>query len=77
VNCYISYGKVLAVVGMNPKKNYPVSPHERSDLLRKMILDSQILNVEVQGTNGSLLAVRLNHALDVSHIQYMSLDNLL
>lgn len=31
------YGKVIAVVGMNPKKKYLVSPEERAELLRGML----------------------------------------
>ena len=31
------YGKVIAIVGMNPKKKYLVSPEERAELLRVML----------------------------------------
>ena len=48
------YGKVIAVVGMNPNKTYPVSPCQRVALIRKMIQHSQttppLSNVQVQGT---------------------------
>lgn len=51
------YGKVIAVIGMNPNKKYDVSPQERANLLREMIQvyddgdeNSQMKkNVQVEG----------------------------
>lgn len=39
IHSYLStrYGKVIAIVGMNPKKKYLVSPEERAELLRVML----------------------------------------
>ena len=43
-----TYLKVIAVIGFNPNKKYPVSPEERADLLREM-LEPSTTNVEVEG----------------------------
>jgi cytidyltransferase-like protein len=42
------YDRVIAVVGFNPDKKYPVSPEERAGLLREM-LKSRTENVTVEG----------------------------
>ena len=47
------YGRVIAVVGMNPKKHYKVTPHERANLIRKMLRHHQIVNVQAQGKQSS------------------------
>ena len=44
------YGKVLVVVGMNPNKQYAVSPHTRADLLRTML--QSLPNVQVHVVAG-------------------------
>ena len=45
------YGKVIAVVGMNPNKKYLVSPEERVQLIRSMLSSNDKLhNVKAQGT---------------------------
>jgi phosphopantetheine adenylyltransferase len=45
------YGKVIAVVGMNPNKKYLVSPEERVQLIRSMLSNNDKLNnVKAQGT---------------------------
>lgn len=55
-----SYGRVVAVVGKNPHKQYAVSPEARADLLRKILEDyrkqqmsststTDVANIEVRG----------------------------
>lgn len=47
------YGRVIAVVGFNPNKKYPVSPEERADLLREMLkLKPQTEHVVVEVVEG-------------------------
>lgn len=43
------YGRVIAIIGVNPKKRYQVSPDERAALLRKMLQGVAAANVQVQG----------------------------
>ena len=49
------YGTVIAVIGMNPNKQYAVSPEERANILKKMIEVYQndnghvMKNVRVEG----------------------------
>jgi len=45
------YRKVYVVVGMNPAKHYPVSPHQRAKLLQTMLQSNQAnSHITVQGT---------------------------
>ena len=41
------YEKVHAVIGVNPSKSYEVTPHARQELLRAMLLEMGVSNVEV------------------------------
>jgi cytidyltransferase-like protein len=43
------YEKVIAVVGFNPNKKYPVSPDQRKKLLELMMQSTDSTNVEVAG----------------------------
>lgn len=42
-----AHKKVVAVIGMNPSKKYDVSPYQRQELLRAMVADAGLTNVEV------------------------------
>lgn len=44
-----SYKRVIAVVGFNPNKKYPVTPEQRKDLLEKMLQSTEATNVDVAG----------------------------
>jgi len=47
------YRRVIAVVGFNKKKKYPVSPQERVDLLQEMIkTEPEMKNVRVEVVEG-------------------------
>ena len=41
------YERVHAVIGVNPSKSYDVTPHARQELLRAMLLEMGVSNVEV------------------------------
>jgi phosphopantetheine adenylyltransferase len=43
---------VIVVVGFNPNKNYPVPPHDRAELTRRMLQDTPASNVRVQVVKG-------------------------
>jgi cytidyltransferase-like protein len=43
------YEKVIAVIGFNPNKKYPVSPEQRKQLLQMMIQTTDADNIEVAG----------------------------
>ena len=45
----LRYKRVIAVVGFNPNKKYPVSPEQRKRLLELMIQATDSTNVEVAG----------------------------
>lgn len=38
------YQKVIAVVGMNPNKEYDVAPHKRAQLINKMMSENSAVN---------------------------------
>ena len=46
------YGKVIAVVGFNPSKTYPVSPQSRVDMLQTMITTANLPNVSAVLVSG-------------------------
>jgi phosphopantetheine adenylyltransferase len=46
------YGKVIVVVGMNPDKDYLVSPYQRAELVRRMLDQTPANNVRVEGMFG-------------------------
>ena len=46
----VRYGTVIAIVGMNPKKKYLVSPDERAEILRLMLQGNhETANIRVEG----------------------------
>lgn len=64
------YGQVIAVVGMNPNKRYQVSPDERAQLIREMVLDSDVArNVRVEG---KLLLTRVGSSFGMMHLNSQS-----
>lgn len=51
LSIYGRYGQVIVVIGMNPNKQYLVSPTERADLVRNMLQNtSAAKNVRIEGT---------------------------
>ncbi|GAX11373.1 hypothetical protein FisN_22Lh043 [Fistulifera solaris] len=46
------YTHVLAILGVNPVKQYQVSPETRAALLRKMLQEAGVTNVQVQVVQG-------------------------
>mmetsp|Transcript_98778 Transcript_98778/g.174292 ORF Transcript_98778/g.174292 Transcript_98778/m.174292 type:complete len:486 (+) Transcript_98778:59-1516(+) len=43
-----AHSKVVAIIGINPNKKYDVNPYQRQALLRVMIKDAGLTNVEVK-----------------------------
>ena len=43
------YKQVVAVIGFNPNKTYPVTPEQRAELLREMLKGTSNTNVRVEG----------------------------
>lgn len=46
------YNKVVAVIGFNPDKKYPVSPQDRAKLLRSMVETIKCDNIHVEVVEG-------------------------
>lgn len=54
----VRYGTVIAIVGMNPKKKYLVSPDERAEILRLMLQGNhETANIRVEGETRELDSV--------------------
>merc|ERR1711915_858014 len=43
-----TYEKVYIVIGLNPSKNYPVSPEDRASMLKDIIVEEKLDNVQVR-----------------------------